>query len=114
MANSFELIERIIPREYATAFTALFEETDLQFKSEQLKKFDTQRENSVETLIKDILVDRPAYYSDWTKSCILYTFKETSILLNELVIERYLNSEDPIIKEIAEKIISFKKAAQHG
>ena len=113
IANAVELIERIIPREYATIFTAIFEDTDLQNKSIQLKNFHKHPATSIDYLIKDILVDQPAHFNDWTKSCILYTFKDEKGLLNEQVIQTYIKSEDPIIKEIAEKILETKEAGHH-
>ncbi|MGZ5191733.1 MAG: hypothetical protein ACXWCZ_12025, partial [Flavisolibacter sp.] len=114
IANAFELIERIIPREYATVFTAIFEDTDLQIKSIQLKNFNKHPATSIDYLIKDILVDQPAHFNDWTKSCILYTFKDEKGLLNEQVIQTYIKSEDPIIKEIAEKILGTIEVGHHG
>ena len=111
IANSFELIESIVPREYTSLFTTLFEYSDVPYKTGQLKKLLKKIPAiSLGGMIQSVLVQQSTQFNDWTKACLLYTFKEQNGLLTHEIIENYKQSQNPMIKEITEMIIKRKTA----
>lgn len=113
-ANSFELIERTVPREYSILFTTIFEYADLPYKIAHLKKIYKLPAISLSSLIQNILLHQSAQFNDWTKACVLYNFKDQNGLLSKEVLDRYMQSDNPIIKEITETISKTKTADYPG
>ncbi len=106
LANTFELIEMTIPREFSSIFTIVFEKNDYAFSSRQLKKFYKEAGNSIHSVAEFVLIDRAQTYNDWTKACVLYTGKNERDLLKTETVAPYLQSENMLIKEIAELVVS--------
>jgi hypothetical protein len=114
VANSFELIEGIVPREYTILFTTIFEYADVPYKTAQLRKIQKVPASSLSSVTQSILVHQSAQFNDWTKSCLLYTLKDQNGLLTKEIIDNYRQSHNPMIKEIAEVISKTKTADQPG
>ena len=100
VANAFELIQMTVPREYASSFIALFERSEPAI-SNPLKKLFKEPSITHQSMIRKILVEEPAKFSDWTKATILYSFKSQPKLLIAESVRPYINSENPILKEMA-------------
>ena len=111
VANSFELIETIVPKEYASWFTAIFEDGELSYKVSEVKKFHKSSTLSIKNIVESILVEQRDHYNDWTKACLLYTLREDNGTLKKEITDYYLHSDNPIIKEIAETIV--RERAEH-
>ena len=109
-ANSFELIESIVPREYAQLFTILFEYADLPYKISRLRKLNKTQVITIDSFIHDTLMSQSELFNDWTKSCVLYTFRAGNGLLSSEMLRRYQHSDNPMIKEITDTILKTKAA----
>ena len=101
IANSYELIQMTVAKEYALPFIILFEQTDFSYTSGQLKKFFKTPLLSVQAITKRVMADEPQQFNDWTKACFLYMFKNRPGLLDEETVAPYRKSDNIILKETA-------------
>ena len=103
IANSCELIEITVDKEYSYPFILMYEHTDLYYKCEQLKKWFSQPFISLSFLARHILSEKAYSFNDWTKSCFLYLFSERPDLLKPALIKPFMDSENPMLRETAVK-----------
>jgi AAA family ATP:ADP antiporter len=106
LANTFELVEMTIPKEFSSIFTIVFEKNDYAFTARQLRKFYKESGNSISAVANNVLADPTGTYHDWTKACVLYTGKNQPLLLKTETVAPYLQSENMLIREIAELVAS--------
>ncbi len=113
MANSFELIEMTVPKEYAGPFILLFEQTDIAYKLGRLGKSHKEPAMYVQGLIKTILTTDAGKFNVWTKACVLYSFKNENHLLEEETVRPYIGSENLMLSEIAKMIAVSRNTVRH-
>lgn len=101
IANSYELIQVTVPKEYAAPFIILFEQTDFAYTSGQLKKFFKTPSLTVRDITTKVLLEDSQQFNDWTKACFLYLFKDRPGLLAEELVAPYRKSDNIILKETA-------------
>jgi len=101
IANSCELIEMMVEKEYSYPFILIFEHTELRFKCEQLKKWFSQPFISLSFLARHILSEKAYPFNDWTRSCFLYLFNDRPDLLKPALVKPFMDSENPILREMA-------------
>jgi hypothetical protein len=104
LANAFELIEMTVPREFSSVFTIVFEKNDYAFMAARLKKYYQEHGLSISAVAESVLADKSRSYNDWTKACVLYTGKKEPGLLKNAAVTPYLDSENMLIREIAELV----------
>ena len=109
IANAYELIQMTVPKEYASPFIVLFEQDELAYKYDQLKKSYKEPVLSIPYIIKNMLVDEATKFSEWTKACLLYVFRNQPGILKNEFIEPYLVSDNLILKEAALSINNRNK-----
>ncbi len=109
-ANSFELIEMTVNKEFANVFCILYESKDLSFKCAELfklYKFSSQLETKVLAAIMDITEGR---YNDWTKASTLYSLREKPLEIKTEFFLPYKNYESQLVAETASLIDEVYKS----
>lgn len=101
-ANAIELVDMTVKKEFANPFNAAFEHGDLEYRCDLLKGlFPKNLYPDIETIIADILDDKKTAYNTWTKTCSLYFSKKWDHRVEAALISKYLQSENPLLKETA-------------
>jgi hypothetical protein len=106
MANSLELVQISVPKEFANLFIDIFENSLLKDKLSMLQKIAVEPVLTHEILVKNILFDVRYHYNNWTKACVLYSLKEKRAPIHREFIKSFTFSEDRVLKNTAEFIIS--------
>ena len=102
VANSMELIDMIVKKELAIPFNKLYEPTDIEYRSNSLKNFlPPDKVSQTEEILSKILEEKPISYNVWTKACTMYISKKTSATVTPGLIEKFINSENLLLKETA-------------
>ena len=102
VANSMELIDMIVKKELAIPFNKLYEPTDIEYRSNSLKSFlPPDKVSQVQEILSKILEEKPISYNVWTKACSMYISKKTSAAVTPGLIERFIHSENLLLKETA-------------
>jgi hypothetical protein len=100
MANAFELIEMTVPKEFGSAFIALFERSE-PIPSNSFKKLFHEPILSIQAFIRKVLVEDAVHFGDWTKASILYSLRAQPDVLMPEEVSRYIKSENPMLRELA-------------
>ncbi len=101
-ANAIELVDMTVKKEFANPFNAAFEYGELEQRCDLLKSlFPKDIFPNIETIYTDILADRKTSYNSWTKSCSLYYSKKMQHFVEKELINKYLQSENLLLKETA-------------
>lgn len=101
-ANAIELVDMTVKKEFANPFNAAFERGDLEHRCALLKNlFPKDIFTDIEAIISDILADQKIMYNSWTKTCSLYFSKKLEPPIQKQLIDKYLHSENPLLKETA-------------
>lgn len=110
IANAIELIQVSVPKEFAIPFCTMFENGTIKDKCLQLRK--TIHDSSVNdaSLVKNILFDVDYTFNNWTKACVLYSLRNQTDILEVEFIEPFRRSENKVLKDTAEYIISQRVA----
>ena len=100
-ANALELIEATIKKDYATTFNTVFEDSDISFRCNLLKKMiPEQAFNNIEKVVTRLLKE-DEQFNNWTLACSLYSCKLIPLHLDHLIMNRFLKSENKLLKETA-------------
>lgn len=110
IANAIELIQVSVPKEFATSFCVIFEKGTVTEKCNQLRKTVHNSTVSESSLVKNILFDVDYIYNSWTKTCTLYSLRSQPDILEVEFIEPFRRSENKVLKDTAEYIISKRMA----
>ena len=101
-ANALELIEVTIKKEYASTFNTIFEESDISFRCSLLKKIMPESFfKDIENVVTRVLEEEKCLFNHWTKACSLHTCKQESIHIKKDIIQKYLLSENILLRETA-------------
>jgi hypothetical protein len=101
-ANAIELVDMTVKKEFANPFNAAFEHGDLEYRCDLLKSiFPKDIYPAIDVIIEEVLADKRLFYNNWTKACSLYTTKKIGPLIEPKFINKYLVSEDVLLKETA-------------
>ncbi|MGB3153261.1 MAG: hypothetical protein WBB06_01575 [Chitinophagaceae bacterium] len=101
-ANAIELVDMTVKKEFANPFNAAFEFGDLEHRCDLLKSlFPKDIFPDINAILTDILSDTKTSYNIWTKSCSLYFTKKLNHKVEAPLIHKYLQSENPLLKETA-------------
>jgi ATP/ADP translocase len=102
VANSMELIDMIVKKELAIPFNKLYEPTDIEYRSNSLKSFlPPDKVSQAQDILSKILEEKPISYNVWTKACSMYISKKTSAAVTPGLIEKFIHSENLLLKETA-------------
>ena len=102
VANAMELIDMIVKKELAIPFNKLYEPADIEYRSQSLKSFlPPGKVLQTQEILSKILEEKPISYNVWTKACSLYISKKTSATITPGLIEKFIHSENMLLKETA-------------
>ena len=102
IANAIELVDVTVKKEFANPFNAAFEQGDLELRCDLLKSlFPKDIFPDIDAIFADILTDTKTSYNIWTKSCSLYFSKKWEHHVETQLVNKYLQSENPLLKETA-------------
>jgi len=102
VANSMELIDMIVKKELAIPFNKLYEPADIEYRSNSLKNFlPPDKVSQAQDILSKILAEKPITYNVWTKACSMYISKKTSAVVTAGLIEKFIHSENLLLKETA-------------
>ena len=102
VANAMELIDMIVKKELAIPFNKLYEPADIEYRSQSLKSFlPPGKVLQTQEILSKILEEKPISYNVWTKACSLYISKKTSAAITPGLIEKFIHSENMLLKETA-------------
>ena len=103
VANAMELIDMIVKKELAIPFNKLYEPADIEYRSNSLKNLlPPDKVSQTQEILSKILEEKPITYNIWTKACSMYISKKTSAPLTAGLIEKFINSENMLLKETAQ------------
>ena len=103
VANAMELIDMIVKKELAIPFNKLYEPADIEYRSNSLKNLlPPDKVSQTQEILSKILKEKPITYNIWTKACSMYISKKTSAALTAGLIEKFINSENMLLKETAQ------------
>ncbi len=101
-ANALELIEVTIKKEYASTFNTIFEESDIAYRCSLLKKvMPASVFSSIVTVVTRVLEEEKDNFNHWTKACSLHASKKDHIKIEKSLIQKYLQSENILLRETA-------------
>jgi hypothetical protein len=102
VANAMELIDMIVKKELAIPFNKLYEPADIEYRSNSLKSFlPPGKVSQTQEILSKILEEKPISYNVWTKACSMYISKKTSAAITPGLIEKFIHSENMLLKETA-------------
>jgi len=102
VANAMELIDMIVKKELAIPFNKLYEPTDIEYRSNSLKSFlPPGKVSQTQEILSKILEEKPITYNVWTKACSMYISKKISAAITPGLIEKFIHSENILLKETA-------------
>src|SRR6187401_2290388 len=102
VANAMELIDMIVKKELAIPFNKLYEPADIEYRSQSLKSFlPPGKVSQTQEILSKILEEKPITYNVWTKACSMYISKKTSVAITPGLIEKFIHSENMLLKETA-------------
>ena len=101
-ANAIELVDMTVKKEFANPFNAAFEYGDLEHRCDLLKSlFPKDLFPDIDSIFTNILTDKNLCYNSWSKACTLYVSKKIDRQLETQLINKYLDSENLVLKETA-------------
>jgi ATP:ADP antiporter, AAA family len=102
IANAMEIIELTVKKDIARNFNILFDETSIDHRCQALRSlFTEKRFVEIESILARILSEKPINYQAWTKACSMYFSKKFLHQLDAGLFEKYLQSENSLLKETA-------------
>jgi len=102
VANAMELIDMIVKKELAIPFNKLYEPADIEYRSNSLKSFlPPGKVSQTQEILSKILEEKPISYNVWTTACSMYISKKTSAAITPGLIEKFIRSENLLLKETA-------------
>jgi len=91
-----------VKKELAIPFNKLYEPADIKYRSNSLKNFlPSNKVSQAREILSNILEEKPIPYNVWTKACSMYISKKTSAVVTPGLIEKFIYSENLLLKETA-------------
>jgi hypothetical protein len=113
MANAMEIIELTVKKDIARYFNTMFETTSLEHRCDSLRSLLKEIEfEHIDDIIGRILVEKPIQYLDWTKACSLYITRKYLHDIDPLLIRKYSNADNRMVRETAEFALVLPKFEQ--
>ena len=101
--NALEIIEMLVRKDLANKFSVIFEPGDISNRQNELHKlYPADFFEKVEMILIKILTEGKHSYHYWTMACSLYTSKKQQHTLDSVIIDKYILSENRLLKETAE------------
>ena len=76
--------------------------TYIEYRSNSLKSFlPPDKVSQAQEILSKILEEKPISYNVWTKACTMYISKKTSAAVTPGLIEKFIHSENLLLKETA-------------
>lgn len=102
IANAMEIIELTVKKDIGRNFNILFDVTTVDQRCLALRSLFTEKQFAeVENILARILSEKPITYQSWTKACSLYFSKKFLHRLDTSLYEKYIHSENSLLKETA-------------
>lgn len=102
IANAMEIIELLVRRDIGRVFNTMFENTTVDQRCESLKTLLSEPEfDRASNVLTRILSEKPIDYYNWTKACSLYISKKYDQALDAGLFEKFVASENRLLKETA-------------
>ena len=102
IANAMEIIELTVKKDIGRNFNILFDVTTIEQRCLALRSLFTEKQFAeVESILARILSEKPITYQSWTKACSLYFSKKFLHHLDRRLYEKYIHSENSLLRETA-------------
>ena len=102
IANAMEIIELTVKKDIGRNFNILFDVTTIEQRCLALRSLFTEKQFAeVESILARILSERPITFQSWTKACSLYFSKKFLHQLDTRLYEKYVHSENSMLRETA-------------
>lgn len=102
IANAMEIIELTVKKDIGRNFNILFDVTTIEQRCLALRSLFTEKQFAeVESILARILSEKPITFQNWTKACSLYFSKKFLHRLDTRLFEKYVHSENSLLRETA-------------
>jgi hypothetical protein len=102
IANAMEIVELLVKKDIGRQFNTMFEKTTVEQRCAALKSLFTEKQFAeIEQILGRILSEKPIQYYNWTKACSLYISKKYFLHLDHALFEKYIQSDNKLLKETA-------------
>ncbi|MEO6549845.1 MAG: hypothetical protein ABIN94_17720 [Ferruginibacter sp.] len=103
IANAMEIIEMMVRKDFAGQFNTIFEKATIDHRCDELKSLlPANFHLQVETILNNILAEKPINYNHWTKACSMYISKKNLYKIESGLLKKYLVSDSKLLQEIAQ------------
>ncbi len=102
IANAMEIIELTVRKDLGKVFNILYEKSPVERKCDQLHALNGNlhyRETA--DVLQRILSEKPIHYLDWTKACSLYATRKFQLTIDNQLMLKFLQAENPLLQETA-------------
>ena len=102
IANAMEIVELLVKKDIGRQFNIMFEKTTVDQRCAALKSLFTEKQFAeIEQILGRILSEKPIQYYSWTKACSLYLSKKYFHHIDHDLFEKYIHSDNQLLKETA-------------
>ena len=102
IANAMEIVELLVKKDIGRQFNLMFEKATVDQRCAALKSLFTEKQFAeIEQIMSRILSEKPIQYYSWTKACSLYLSKKYFHHIDHDLYEKYIHSENKLLKETA-------------
>lgn len=102
VANAMEIIELTVKKDIGRQFNTMFEIAGIEERCMALRSLFTEKQfKQVEHILGRILSEKPVEYYNWTKAYSLYISKKYLHPLEKDLYNKYINSDNKLLKETA-------------
>ncbi len=102
IANAMEIIELTVKKDIGRNFNILFDVTTIEQRCLALRSLFTEKQFAeVESILARVLSEKPITFQSWTKACSLYFSKKFLHHLDGRLYEKYIHSENSLLRETA-------------
>jgi len=102
-----EILYNIIDASTRDLVLKIFSDEPLAARLDYLKLHLPTQPSSMDLSLLAVLSDDSGIFSEWLKICVLEQYLQPSTQLPEPILVRYLTCCNPILKEVAEMILSY-------
>ena len=95
-------MELLVKKDIGRQFNLMFEKATVDQRCAALKSLFTEKQFAeIEQIMSRILSEKPIQYYSWTKACSLYLSKKYFHHIDHDLYEKYIHSENKLLKETA-------------
>jgi ATP/ADP translocase len=111
IANAQEIIDLTVPKEIASKFNTLFEQSSVAERMSQLKVHVMYAVVSMDDLSKDILESEEFHYNHWTRAVVMHTMSVNAVINSRKAILTYRSSTEQLLQETSTNALKKIAAA---